>query len=332
MNRLSLRFARLAGALLALNACAGGQPPVAASYSSAQSGAHAARGISVGSWMRTEAGGDDLVYVADALAGAVEVYSYPQLKRVGRLRGKEPVGDCADHAGNVWIIDRRKQTVAEYAHAGVKPLQTLQLGSPPSMGSQSCSVDSTTGDLAVTSGSLYVFPRAKAPPSKYDIHVFFGEVDYCSYDDRGNLYVDGSVGFDDSDLVAAVWELEKNQPPLRRVKFHDAVTFLRSGGIQWDGTQVAWGNFNEIGRDTQAIYQFKTQKQSGTITGTFNLRFSKSFPAQFWIQGKTMIVPSYSVRNGAVAFFNYPAGDRPFAKILGLKEPLGVTYSAAASR
>jgi hypothetical protein len=332
MNRLSVQFASLAGALLALNACGGGPPPIAAAYSGTKSDAKTAHVVSNGSWMRTETSGEDLVYVADAIAGAVEVYSYPQLERVGRLPEKEPVGDCADQAGNVWVIDRRKQTVAEYAHGGVRPLQTLQLGSPPAMGSQSCSVDPTTGDLAVTSGSLYVFPHAKAPPNQYDIHVFFGEIDYCSYDDKGNLYFDGSVGFDDSDLVAAVWELEKPHGSLLRIKFHDAVKFLRSGGIQWDGNEMAWANLNEVGRDTQAIYQFRTQKQLGTIAGTFNLRLSKAFPAQFWIRGNTMIAPSSSDGIGVVGFFNYPAGGRPFAKIRGFKEPMGVTYSAAVSR
>ena len=67
-------------------------------------------------------------------------------------------GDCTDANGNVFISN--DDNVFEYAHGGTEPIATLDLPGSNAIG---CSVDPTTGNLAVVfSGSgknVAVVPR-----------------------------------------------------------------------------------------------------------------------------------------------------------------------------
>ncbi len=103
-----------------------------------------------GSWMAPQAKHDNLVYVSDTAANAVSVYAWKTHKLVGMLGGiNQPFGLCSDQSGNVWIISWGKNQISEYAHAGTKPLKTLAVQDPDA-NLYDCSVDPTTGDLAVT--------------------------------------------------------------------------------------------------------------------------------------------------------------------------------------
>src|SRR4029077_5972075 len=98
------------------------------------------------SWMRPDAGGQKLLYVADSGSGTVKVYAYPSLVYDGELTGFiQPLFDCADKAGNVWIVDYAAGQMTEYAHGGTSPIATLTGLTNP----YECSVDRPTGDLAV---------------------------------------------------------------------------------------------------------------------------------------------------------------------------------------
>ncbi len=103
--------------------------------------------------MLPEAKGDHLLYVSGPGTGKAYVYSYPGAKLVGTLTGfVASLGVCTDKAGDVWIADDtggglRPGTMIEYAHGGTTPIATLNDGDPP----LNCSVDATTGNLAVAS-------------------------------------------------------------------------------------------------------------------------------------------------------------------------------------
>ena len=62
-----------------------------------------------------------------------------------------PYGECVDKAGDVFVADFGGNTgtpaILEYAHGGTKPIATL---SDPGYYPESCSIDPTTGNLAVT--------------------------------------------------------------------------------------------------------------------------------------------------------------------------------------
>ena len=102
--------------------------------------------------------------------GTVTVYSYPQGKMVGTLLGFDvPMGECVDAKGDVFITVYDLDKIYEYAHGGTKAIAKLDdPGSEPN----SCSVDATTGNLAVDNdlpednSSVYIYPHAKGTPKK----------------------------------------------------------------------------------------------------------------------------------------------------------------------
>jgi len=275
-------------------------------------------------WKAPEAASEDLIYVADRVAEAVDVYSYPDRIKVGRLDDKEPVGECSDTTGNVWIA-QGYDGIIEYSHGGTKPIRKLK--SPDRGDLTSCSVDPNSGDLAVTSGGslLYVYRHAAGPPIKYSsFGSNYASIGYCAYDDAGHLYVAGGVGADSLNDHAAIWELKERSGPLTRLKFHHTVSFPYSAGIFWDGQHMAW----EDGKYAR-IFQFdKPVGGSAKIIGHTNLKV-ESYIGQAAIYGGTVIVP-YQIERHGVAFFDYPSGGNRIGNIGGLREPVAVAFSAAS--
>ena len=153
------------------------------------------------SWMSPDAKKRNLLYVTDQGTGEVKVFSYPQGKLHGTLTGfNEPAGECADRAGDVFIVDGFANEVYEYAHGGKTPIATL---SEPGEFPLGCSVDPSTGNLAVANycsgasgqctgpGSLAIYLDAKGSPTQY-ADPKLSHVDFCGYDAQGNLFVDGN--------------------------------------------------------------------------------------------------------------------------------------------
>jgi hypothetical protein len=308
-----------------LAGCDESQPPIRAPGAMPQSRAvvtHADRG---GSWMLPKATSENLIYIADVTADAVEVYSYTDRTKVGHLREDAPEGECADNAGNVWIVENDNR-ILEYAHGGTKPI--AKLVGPYNSDLRSCSLDPSTGDLAVTAfeGPVYVYRQAKGPPTKYSSCGYnCASMDYCAYDDQGNLYVVGTVGEDSSNYRAAVWEVKGHHGALIRLKFHDRVTFPFSGGIFWDGQHMAWED-----EKFADIYQFvRPTGGHAKIVGRTELNVESGI-GQGTIHGQTVVIPYFVWKSQrGVAFFNYPAGGKRIAHIGDLRHPVAVAFSAA---
>ena len=86
-------------------------------------------------------------------------------------------------------------TIYEYAHGGIKPIATLYENGVWPWG---CGVDPSTGDLAVASINLVslnsfveVYRGAKRTPKLYTDSEIINYM-FCGYDNKGNLFVDGS--------------------------------------------------------------------------------------------------------------------------------------------
>jgi hypothetical protein len=266
---------------------------------------------------------EDLIYVADRIAGVVNVYSYPDRTKVGKLKQKSPLGECSDTTGDVWIADGYDGMI-EYAHGGTKPIRKLK---SPDDELSSCSVDPDTGDLAVTSdgGSLYIYRRAAGHPTEYSS---FGNnyawIAYCAYDDVGNLYVAGTVGDDSINYRAAIWELKERNGTLTRLRFRHTVSFPYSGGIFWDGQHMAWED-----EKYARIFQFvKPIGGSAKIIGRTDLKI-RGYIGEAAIYNGTVIVPYHLEREHGIAFFGYPAGGKRIGNIGGFREPVAVAFSAA---
>jgi hypothetical protein len=268
-----------------------------------------------------EARGQDLIYLAGS--NAVSVYTYPEGKLLGALKGlSKPGSDCVDKAQNVWIPDPSDGSVVEYAHGGTHPVQTLKL----SFG-VACAVDPVTGDLAVTAmfdGAVFVFKGARGKPTGYDTPSIT-RFNYCAYDDKGNLFADGGNGGKGYAFTLA--ELPKGAKKLKVVTLNQFIT--QPGGVAWDGKHLAIGDAAK-----PVIYQFTVSGTHGTRVGTTSLGSPAKYGSQFFVAGSRLIAPNvYPSKNqllSDVLFYKYPAGGKPSQKIpAGHSNPRGLTLSLA---
>lgn len=307
----ALDFGRIAVAsatIATFCACAGaGQPPLGASSAPASP------------WMLREAKSEDLLYVATG--GNVYVLSYPSGKAVGSLN-VTGYNICSDKSGDVFVPSG--YDVLEYAHGGTQPIQTLQAGDI----ALGCAVDPVTGNLAVTqegsgAGELAIFPNAKEPSTWYrDPDIFtYG---LCSYDDRGNLFVDGTGS---GNFIA---ELPKGSNTFRNYAL--GASFDTYGDVQWDGARIALSN-----PSTDRLYRLKFGKTAFKVSGMtlvddWQNAYSGQWPyIQTWIHGSTFIAQADGT--AALGLWRYPRGGAvtrvigPFAG--GNPSVYGLTISAA---
>ena len=122
--------------------------------------------------MHPDATGQNLLYMSDEAANAVDVFTFPVGKAAGVLRQfHDPAGICSDKSGEVWVVNAPYH-ILRYAHGGKQPESTLE--DPSALRFQACSVDPASGDLAVTdagraglAGSVVVFSGGKGTPHRF---------------------------------------------------------------------------------------------------------------------------------------------------------------------
>lgn len=193
------------------------------------------------SWMRPDAKSHDLLYVTTSMG--VFVYSYPGGTFEGQLTVSKPAGDCTDKKGNIYITSFADGSVFEYAHGGTEPLRVLP-APVPGTAPASCAVDPTSGDLAVTEegrengvgAGVMIYPKAVGAPKIY-MGGDLVNYEYCTYDNTGNLFVDGTYphGYENGLLA----ELPRGGTSLRTVNLNYTLGWL--SGVQWDGKYLAVG-------------------------------------------------------------------------------------------
>ncbi|HLY00997.1 MAG TPA: hypothetical protein VKR56_00720 [Candidatus Cybelea sp.] len=305
----------ISAALLA--GCGGSQPPIGAPGVMPQT--PVARVEPGTSWMLPEAKGGDLLYVATG--DNVYVLSYPHGKFVGDL-GVSSSGLCSNREGDVFIFSG--YGLLEYAHGGTKPIRTLHSGDIP----LGCAVDPATNDLAVTqeasgAGEVAIFRHSRGTSTWYrdpDIYMY----GLCGYDDRGNLFVDGSGS---GNFIA---ELPKGSSTFANYALGKRYDVY--GGIQWDGRHMTLAN-----PTTHQVFRLRFGKQSLKVTGATHIsgwqnNYSGKFPyIQAWIQDGTFIAQSSTLAE--IGLWSYPAGGKAVS-ILGPFEDgtvsvYGITISLA---
>jgi hypothetical protein len=314
-NGRRVRFVMSLSIVAALFAgCGGWQPPVDSPNTMPHNAAVPTHDHH-GSWMLPEAQSEDLLYIANV--HDVTVYSYPKAKLVGTLKGfYVPGGECTDKAGDFFIGQYPNEL--EYRHGGKKPIKKLTMPGYVALG---CSVDPTTGKLAVTwnqsaSSENYVavYQHASGSPTLYGLKGdFFG---YCGYDDKGDLFVDGQVGY--VSQYVFLRELPNGANKLKNITLNQ--TFGHAGAVQWDGRYVAMGD--DV---AQKIYRFMISGSRAKLEGTVDLGSAQSV-YEWWIDGNRVIGPDDVPMK--VDYWRYPEGGSPtktFNK--GVQAPSAATVS-----
>ncbi len=265
----------------------------------------------------------NLLYVSDVGTNDVYVYSFPKLKLEGTLTGfATPFGECVDKAGNVFITNFNTRQIFEYAHGGTNRIATL---SDPGYYPTGCSVDPTTGNLAVTNysnsdttpGNVAIYTGAQGAPAAYYTDDIMYEMFLCSYDPKGDLFVDG-VELGNNVFVLA--ELRHGAASLKDLFLNQSIGGV--SGIQWDGTHLMIAD-STVG----IIYHFKVKGVFATQVGSTPLGPTPVLD-QFAIHG-SMVVASYGSGAG---LWHYPSGGSPI-KIVengSFQEPFGSAISLGA--
>ncbi len=243
LNRLGIY---LAGVALLFAGCNASQQQLPAPSLTNTS---AIRGFSgAGSWIAPNTSGQNLIYTAEGNEVAMYTLSF---KQVGALKGLQGArGLCSDSQGNVWVT--YGASLLEYAHAGTIPIAQIYTPSAPF----SCAVDPSTGDIAVTEdGNVAVFQYVYGTPQTYtdpDLDFY----DYCSYDDQGNLFVNGAKG-----RHFPLAELPSGGSSFQTTTLDEKIG--RVGGLQWDGQYLALGDsLNHV------VYQMSVSSGQGTTQST----------------------------------------------------------------
>jgi hypothetical protein len=318
----------------------GGAPPPQGFVPSASVQSGSALHDRGGSWILPEAKKSDLLYVSDLLAQVVDIYTYGHgYKLVGELTGFfNPEGLCVDKKGNAYVTNDTSEGVyqiTEYAHASTSPIRTLN---DPDGRANGCSVDPTTGNLAVADfwgpseiiGNVAVYPKASGTPTSYSNPNIYYDY-YCGYDDKGNLFVDGET----EGSVFGLGELVKGGSTLNFINIEQ--TIYLPGGVQWDGKYLAVGDQVAVKHNfTSTIYQFSIKGSEATTVNTMVLSGSSQV-AQFWIPrihngakrhyGDRLIGPNQDGKD--TLFWDYPTGGSPTNTISGETDPIGATLSLA---
>ena len=282
-----LRCSAASLALLALlPACAGSQLPVG--VSSAQSG-------SIGP--RTSSG--DLIYATGYTSpgtGKTFMLTYPQGQLVGTIN-QSASGMCSDTDGNVYLL--YMNAAIEYAHGGTKPIRTLRI---PGAQTYSCSVDPSSGNLAVTFScppcgyqNLAIFPSGSGTPTRYSAPAFFT----CSYDGQGNLFLAGET-------ASGLSELPRGSSTFINITLNQYLG--DAGQVQWDGKYITLQTFGSPG----PIYQIQVTGSSGTVVGETKFgRFMKR-EGYSWISIShgTILMPfsQHGSQTNQLGIWKYPRG------------------------
>ena len=255
-----------------------------------------------------------LLYVSDAGSGDVYVFRYPKGKLAGKLTGFNfPEGECADKAGNVWIVNTGTSEIFEYAHGGTSPIATIE---EPGQSPGSCSINKKNGNLAITnvqtasggSGSIAIYKKAKGSPTMYSDPNLFAMY-FLDYDDMGNIFVDGT----NASGAFRYAELPKNSKTFQDITLNQSFVF--PGGVQYVNGQVAIAD-----SVSDVIYQ----TSGATIIGSTKLQAGRI--EQFYVQRQNVINPDPGLYE--IEVFKYPAGG-PATKVLAryLSVPVGAAIS-----
>jgi hypothetical protein len=288
--------------------------------------ARAAQRDDSGSWIASDAASQDLLYASNV--HNVTVFSYPAGKLEGTLRGFYVAeGECVDQSGDVYIADYGNNRIVEYAHGAKKPLTVLKGNGSP----VNCSVDPTTGDLAVSNegpsnASIAIYRHARGEPKLYidsNVYSYYS----CSYDKSGNLFFDGFLGPSSHSFVFA--ELPRGASTFSIIKLDQYIGV--PGGVQWRYKYVAIGDHS-----APVVYEFSIRGSQGKRVGTTPLGKDAFDVSQFFIQDKTLIAPNEYFKSNYncwdILYYNFPAGGTATKKITRGLFPRGVAVSLAQTR
>ena len=270
------------------------------------------------SWMSPDAKRRrSLLYTSNYNNATVDVYDANTGKLMGQLGGLfNPYGECSDKSGNVYITLENSYSfysVVEYAHGSLTPIRKLDDTQGPPIG---CSVDPTTGNLAVSnwsSGDITIYAHASGRGTKIGPVAKF--IWPPAYDDHGNLFVEGS--FPDG-----LYEIASGRSTIK----HLSLPFtIGGGGVLWDGKYVATIDPLYGGTFMTEVHRLEishaTVKVVSATVYTDTCHYSWAvFVQPALYRGKLIAGNTYCFTVYHIDYWNYARGGDPTSFIDGAKQ------------
>jgi hypothetical protein len=278
------------------------------------------------SWIDAKAAPATLLYVSDAGTGTVGVYAFPKGRKVGMLKGfTQPMGECVDLGGNLYVTDQAAMKIYEFAHGKSQPIQTMDTSPYAPYG---CAANLHGG--AQTGYFAHInMPDANDPAGSVTIlgagHGAgqlsmrqFSSIGFICYDQHPESAILWVDGLDQS----GVFQMADFAP--HRKKF-DVVPFPNvlqaPGDVWWDGKNLDVAD-QDGPSGTTAISQYADAGHQISLVGTVSL----SEQVTQFVTGSSLLVATVGSKH-EVGFWNYPTGGKPTKTILGFSNPFGVAIS-----
>jgi hypothetical protein len=315
MNSLDFgRFALSMGVGVAmLTGCGGSQPPIGTPGAISQSRAINTNTERGGSWVLPGAAKGDLIFALETQReSGGEIFAYPSGERVGYFGFSQShffsYGICSDTKGNVFatvgFLTSSYNFIDEFAHDG-SAIATLYTYDLPI----GCSVDPTTGNLAVVESDIAIYPNASGTPHYYNDPAFKWFAS-CTYDGRGDLFVIGSPlkgGY------FALAELPRGKGTFTNISLNKELGYPNS--IQWDGKNLAVEAQafvkGRLGRYT--LYRVQVSGAKATVLGKTQFKFWRR-PGRSTILQSTF-VGVYGENAKSIGYWEYPMGGHTYKVI-----------------
>lgn len=276
------------------------------------------------SWLASPSSTRGMLYVSDFTAGDVKAFSYPDGTAEGVLTGLSgPSGMCTDSSGNIWVTDTLDQRLEEFRPGDPKRVAILN---DPDEYPVGCSVDPTTGNLAVTniygsaspgltSGNLMIYKSARGRPigPYYDSVMYY--MYFCGYDSNGNLFFDGE-SYGGQFRFA---ELPENSASIVDITIDQNI--VQPGDIEMNSGSVVIGD-----QQSHVLYQLSIDGTQAYVTGTTPLQKTAEIE-QFAVMGDSVIAADGTSHRAST--WSYPAGGLPSSAIRHLNTPIGLVITAS---
>lgn len=250
------------------------------------------------SWMTPQTKTTSLLYVSNAGAQDVTVYTYLDgsgLVLVGKLTGFSfPTGMCTDSAGDVWIPDYDTRKIEEFAHGGTSPIFTIseRVGHP-----FDCAVDPNTGNLAVTNqqpgnrrsldGQVVVYAKGSHQGRSYQPQNGFSEVDFLAYDNKSNLFADGA----ENDYGNGLFKLAKGASELTPLTISGGALHT-PGAVNWIKPTLLVGDNDLNGEGTPGAYKLFVSGSTATVVNSLTFAGTQQMYG-FWRRAGRVVVPDH---------------------------------------
>ncbi|HEY6485213.1 MAG TPA: hypothetical protein VIX83_02375 [Candidatus Cybelea sp.] len=302
-------------ALLAANACAGGNQGSSALPSSV---APASTRTHNHGWLSPQAKshGQALVYVSDNSANAIEIYpaGVDNPSPVGEITDgiAGPLGTFVDAQGTLYVANSSDNTVTEYPAGSTSPSVTL---SDSISGPISVAVDSK-GAVAVgefSSGEIFVFPKGASSPT---IVLQLSLPEALAYDRHGRLFAAWNVN-GGSKLLGHLTKCR----PSRNVCIDQGISEGESGGLAIDraGDVILGDQTNE---------QINVYSPKMSLLRTISTTGHAPYKFELDRKEQTLYVSDYS--NSEVVMYDYSSGEQTGTISSGLESAWGVSVSPPA--